>query len=284
MESRVLGPLRLIHNERDITPHAPKIRPVLALLLMHAKQVVGVDTIVEELWQENPPRSAVTTAQTYIYQMRKTFISELGRKAGELVIRTIPPGYVFGGENDLDVTLFDQLVTEAQRFRAAGRPEECANRARRALSLWSGPALANVEKGELLRNFATHLEDKRLMALELRIEAEMQLGRHRELVSELRTLVALHPFNEWFHSQLITALNAGGRRYEALEAYRQVRILLADELGLTPSIALQRLHQDILVNGMRDDSPLAPPGRRTIERLETSAHPRRPQFRQACTK
>ncbi|MGW7537847.1 AfsR/SARP family transcriptional regulator [Amycolatopsis sp. NPDC054798] len=247
MEFRLLGPVHASENGRHCTPNAPKVRQVLTLLLARANQVVNIDTIIDELWGDHPPRSAVTTTQTYIYQLRKMFIARLGKAPGEHRIETLQPGYLLHvGPDELDVTVFDRLTAEAQRRQSAGDLHGCLDHTAKALALWSGNALSNVEAGRILQSYSTHLEDRRIDANELRIEAGLVLGRHRELIPELRSLVAAHPFNEWFHAQLIYALNKAGRRAAALEAYQSVRTLLADELGLAPSGKLQQVHQEVL--------------------------------------
>jgi len=132
---------------------------------------------------------------------------------------------------------------------AGGRPDLGSKALRRALALWRGPALADVTLGRALEAHVIHLEEQRIRALELRIQADMELGLHRELVGELRFLVATNPLNEWFHRQLIWTLGHCGRRSEALQAYQQLRRTLNEELGLDPSPDLQRLHQEVLSVG-----------------------------------
>jgi SARP family transcriptional regulator, regulator of embCAB operon len=142
--------------------------------------------------------------------------------------------------------MFDHLVDEGRDRYESGELHRASEVLRDALSLWSGSALANVVCGPVLRSYATHLDERRITALELRISADMQLGRYRDLIAELKSLVATYPLNEWLHAQLIIALEKVGRRGEALRAYQDVRRLLNDELGIDPSADLQRIHHRVL--------------------------------------
>ncbi|MER7768362.1 AfsR/SARP family transcriptional regulator [Kitasatospora sp. NPDC096140] len=247
MDFKVLGPLEVSHLGCPRTPSPPKTRQLLALLLLRVNQVVSLDSIITELWDDRPPRSAVTTAQTYIYQLRKAFAAEVGEEAAGHMISTVLPGYVLRiDERQLDAPRFDRLVEDARLLNEDGEPLRAAGLLADALAMWRGPALSNVSCGPVLASYATHLEERRISALEARVRTDMELGRHRRLVAELQTLVSTYPFNEWFHTQLILALNRSGRRGDALNAYQRVRRLLGEELGLDPSAELQRVHQQVL--------------------------------------
>ncbi len=244
---KILGAIELAYNQ-GIIPTAPKIRNVLALLLVRADRLVDVDSIMRELWGDDPPRSAVTTIQTYICHIRKKF--ELGVGAATLV--TAPPGYMLRlGDAELDARSFGDLTYRGTEFLERGQMSEASRTLRAALALWRGRALANVTAGPLLSGHVTHLEEMRIRALELRIRADIELGRARELIPELRSLVAAYPLNEWFHGQLIDALSRSGRRGEALQAYQSVRTMLRDELGIEPSSELQRLQREVLAGDNR---------------------------------
>ncbi|MET8142448.1 AfsR/SARP family transcriptional regulator [Sphaerisporangium sp. NPDC005288] len=252
MRFNLLGPLEVVSGGRMCTPTSSKQRQVLALLLMRANQVVSLDAIIEELWGDHPPHSAVTTAQTYIYQLRKSFSRELGEATSNRMLATSPPGYIFRIEFEAtDYLTFETLVGQARALRNDGRTAGAALKTADALALWRGAPLSNVNYGRLLHGYAIHLEERRIAALQLRIEAEMELGHHHELIAELRALVTAHPFNEWFHAQLVVALNRCGRRSEALHAYQNARGLLSEELGLDPSPELQHAHEDVLRTGAR---------------------------------
>jgi DNA-binding SARP family transcriptional activator len=247
---KVLGALELLNGERICTPTAPKLRRVLALLLLCANQVVHIDYLIEELWGEDPPKSAVTQAQTYIYQLRKVITKEKLDAPGRELLLTKPPGYVLRVEPEqVDAFVFQRLVWQGRKSLENGDIETAAETLRHALDMWTGPALADVTPGRVLAAHVVPLEEQRLRALELRIQADLRLGLHRELIGELRSLVATHPLNEWFHGQLITVLSQAGRRSEALQTYQDLRTTLNGELGLEPSPELQRLQHEVLTAG-----------------------------------
>jgi DNA-binding SARP family transcriptional activator len=228
----------------------PKVCIVLALLLLRSNEVVGVDSLVQELWGANPPRSALTTLQTYVYHGRRIFDREgLGSTSRPLLV-TRPPGYLMQvAEGEVDVAEFEWLAKQGRVMLNEGRPQDAVHRLRQALRLWRGPALANIPGGDILKGHATHLEECKIRIIELCIEGEQRLGHHRELVSELRALVAAYPLNEWFHGQLIQALNYCGRRAEALQVYQNLQRILDDELGLKPTPEIQRLQYELLNAG-----------------------------------
>lgn len=250
----ILGSLNIVHDGRACTPTPPKERTVLALLVLRANQVVLMDALIRELWGEDPARSAVTTVQTYIYHLRKLLAREGIEREGRVVLESRARGYLLRiGPGRLDAEVFQMLLDEGRRHVESGRPEQGAAVLGRALDLWKGPVGANVTFGPALRAHALHLEEQRLRALELRIQADMDLGRHRELIGELRYLVGLNPLSEWFHRQLILALSRSGRRGEALQAYADLRRILSEELGLDPSPDMQQLQRSVL------QADLAPP-------------------------
>ena len=247
MQYCLLGPLRVADDARTYTPTAPKIRQVLALLLLNGNQLVPVSTFIEELWGEEPPASALTTLQTYIYQLRKLFGD--GRTAhsdgGFLITR--PAGYiarVLPGE--LDVPLFDDRVEQSRTSAEKGDPDHVARMLREAFMLWRGPALVDVPKGPVLQARATFLEESRVSALERRIDADLQLGRHGDLIGELRVLISANPLREAFYAQLMLALSRCGRRSEALHVYQSLRRVLIEELGIEPSQRVQHLQRALL--------------------------------------
>jgi SARP family transcriptional regulator, regulator of embCAB operon len=243
----VLGNLEIVQNGRSITPSPPKVRRVLALLVIRANQVVHPDLLIDELWSQTPPKSAITTLQTYIYHLRKLFANEgLDPPDGALLLTRLPGYTLHVPGHALDAELFERLTREGHDQLERGLPNRAAAVLREALSLWTGPALANVSLGSQLEAHAVALEERRIHALQLRIQADMEMGRHREIIGELRLLTAAYPLNEWFSSQLITALACAGRRSEALHVYQKVRAVLRSELGLDPSPDLQRVQRDVL--------------------------------------
>lgn len=246
LRANLLGALQILDGERDCTPSAPKPRNLLVLLLLRANLVVHVQALIEELWGPNPPASAETTLQTYIYQLRK-LLADRVNASSQAVLITKSRGYLLRIDPlQLDVVLFERLVQEGRAALQAGDPE-CASRIFcRALALWNGPALADVAAGPLLRAHVIALEERRVVALESRIEADLLMGRHRELVGELKSLVEVHEYHEWMHAQPMLALFHSGRRAEALEAFHSFRRKLDEELGLQPSSDLNRLQRELL--------------------------------------
>jgi DNA-binding SARP family transcriptional activator len=235
MEFRVLGPLEVVEDGRALPLGGTKQRALLACLLLRANQLVSTDRLVEELWPQGAPRTAAKTIQVYVSKLRK----ELGE--GRLV--THAPGYVLRVDpSELDLARFEALFEEARRVD----PRRAAEPLREALALWRGPALADLAYEPLAQTEIARLEELRLAALEERIEADLTTGRHAERVGELEALVADHPLRERLRGQLMLALYRSGRQAEALEVYHDARRTLVEELGLEPSVALQRLEKAIL--------------------------------------
>lgn len=247
MHFRILGPIEITGKEYSITPQAPKLRSVLAILLLNHNQTVGTDTLIDELWPERPPTSCHTTLQTYVYQLRKIFAGEAADGEPVANIVTRPSGYAI----ELDPGMFDMYVFErlAERGNAhleAGDAQRAADTLREALALWRDVALADVQHGLLLEAHSVRLEEERLRTTESRIEADLQLARHRTVTSELRSLTIRHPLHESFHAKLMLSLYRSGRQNEALQTYRRLRDTLNRELGIDPSTDLQRLQRAIL--------------------------------------
>jgi len=240
VEFRVLGPLEIVGDDgRVVELPAAKVRALLVRLLLDRNRVVPADVLVDDLWGEQPPPTAAKTLQVYVSQLRKAL-------GGERV-DTQHGGYRLRADaGEVDVDEFEQLVAD-------GRPRD-------ALALWRGPAFADVRGERFARAAAERLEESRLAALASRVDADLDAGRHAELVGELEQLVAEHPFGERLRAQLMLALYRSGRQAEALEVYRQTRRLLADELGLEPGAELRELEQGIL---RQDPSLRAPSPART---------------------
>ncbi|MFD3659513.1 BTAD domain-containing putative transcriptional regulator [Streptomyces sp. NPDC058659] len=249
MRFNLIGPFQIVGGDGGILPAgSPKVSQVLAVLLAHSNTPVTPDTLIRELWQHGPPRSALNTVQTYVHHARRVLaLPEARPDGGRPVLSTQFGGYTLHvDEADVDIKVFEQLIARGKEEFLAGRYEAAAGAVGAALGLWRGPVLSNVPTGSVLAGRIVHLEELRIRALELRIEAAHLLGTLRELIPELRTLVHDYPLNEWFHGRLIAALHQAGRRAEALDAYRSVRRLLRDELGLEPSPDVQRLHERVL--------------------------------------
>ncbi|MZD54081.1 AfsR/SARP family transcriptional regulator [Streptomyces sp. SID5606] len=257
MDIDVLGALSVRENGLSVTPTAPKPRQVLALLALQADQVVPVRTLIDELWGERPPRSARTTLQTYVLQLRELISTALrqdpentgGRTAKDVLV-TLPGGYLLNtSDGTSDVREFERLAGLGYRAMDADDFAGAARHLRDALGLWTGGALADVQTGAQLEIETRRLEETRLCALDQRIEADLRLGRHRELLGELTVLVSRHRTHENLHGQLMLALHRSGRRSEALDVYQRLRNALVRELGLEPSAGLRRMQRSILMSG-----------------------------------
>ncbi|MFF4044699.1 BTAD domain-containing putative transcriptional regulator [Streptomyces sp. NPDC001816] len=252
MDINLLGALSVTENGLSVTPTAPKPRQVLALLALHADQMVPVATLIEELWGKNPPRSARTTLQTYVLQLRELIGEALGRGENERctakdVLATLPGGYRLASRGGtVDYREFERRAGAGYRAMDADDHQGASRRLADALSLWTGPVLTDVQVGSQIQMEVQRLEEARLCALDQRIEADLRLGRHRELLSELTVLVNQYRMHESLHGQFMLALHRSGRRGEALNVYQRLRTTLVSELGLEPSAALSRLQRFIL--------------------------------------
>jgi DNA-binding SARP family transcriptional activator len=250
MEIRILGPLtvRGLQNRKLTLP--PKPRQVLALLVTHPDEIVPTSALLRELWDERPPRTAKTTLQTYIGQLRRLLATALGvdlRQVAEEVLVTADGGYgLFTSDGWFDVQEYVRLGNLGKAAVRSGADIEGSRLLGEALDLWRGPALVNVDPGPLLEAQIYRLEECRLCCIEHRVVAELRLGEHAGLVSELVELAARYPLHESMQSHLMVALYRCGRRSEALAVFRRLRARLVEETGLEPSAELLRLHQAIL--------------------------------------
>ena len=241
MEFRILGPLELSEGGQPLALAAGKQRALLAVLLLHANELVSRDELIDELWGARPPSSAAKSVQIYVSHIRRA----LGESGGALITR--PNGYELRvGRDELDLFRFEDLLAKGRRALAAHAPREAADAFREALSLWRGPPLADFAYEHFAQVEIGRLEELRLTALEERLEADLELGRHADVLAELEALVAKHPLRERLRGQLMLALYRSGRQADALRVYQQTRSLLVDELGLEPGPALQGLEQAIL--------------------------------------
>jgi DNA-binding SARP family transcriptional activator len=239
MEFRVLGPLEAIAGGEQIPLGGAKQRALLAVLLLNANRVVSTDRLIDDLWGERPPATAAHSIQVYVSQLRKA----LGRER----LTTQKPGYLLRvQQTELDLHRFEQLLGKGREALGAGDAEAAAQTLRAGLELWRGPALAEFEYDSFAQSAITRLEELRLAAVEERIEADLALGRHAELVGELEALVERHPLRERARAQLMLAFYRSGRQAEALECFQSARRSLVDELGIDPSPALQTLHKQML--------------------------------------
>jgi YVTN family beta-propeller protein len=236
---RILGPLEAEQDGRLLALGGSKQRGLLALLLLRANEVVPRDRLIDELWGERAPETAVTALQGYVSALRKTL--------GPNRIVTRAPGYLLQVEpGALDLTRFERLVRQGRAALSDGNADAASAALTEALSLWRGAPLADLDSTARAHAERLRLEELRLGALEDKLEAELALGRHADLVPELEALVAQHPLREKLRAQLMLALYRSGRQAEALETYQEARRLLVGELGLEPGGALRSLEQAIL--------------------------------------
>ena len=269
----VLGPLEAYADERSVAVGGGRQRALLALLLVHAGEVVSRDRLIEELWTGEPPPSGPKSLDVYLSRLRRAF-REVG--AGDVLI-TRAPGYLLHVE-ETDARRFEALAAEGRKALAAGEAEWAARVLAEALALWRGAAYAEVADEPWARAEAGRLAELRLSATEDRIEAELTLGRHTALVPELELLVTREPARERLVGQLMLALYRSGRQADALAAYRAARCSLVEELGLEPGPELRRLEAAVLAQDPALELPAkpaapslspaaTPPGRRTAQTL-----------------
>jgi DNA-binding SARP family transcriptional activator/ABC-type branched-subunit amino acid transport system substrate-binding protein/DNA-binding beta-propeller fold protein YncE len=259
MDFRILGPLAVADDDRELPLGGGKQRALLALLLTHPNEVLSSDRLIDELWGVEPPPSAAKMLQNYVSGLRRA----LRTNGAGSVLETRGSGYrlrVESGERDLD--RFEELLERA-RVTFGTDPQKAAELLREALGLWRGPPLSEFAYEPFAREEIARLEELRLEAIEERIEADLAVGRHAELVAELRRLVHEHPFRERLRAQLILALYRCGRQADALASYRDVRRALVEELGLEPGPELRELERAILA---QDEKLQAPTRARRVRR------------------
>jgi DNA-binding SARP family transcriptional activator len=257
VEFRVLGPLAVEVGGEPLHLGTPRQRTTLGLLLLRAGEVVSCDRLVEELWDGDPPGTALHTLQGYIYRLRRA----LGPEAWRLVTRS--PGYQLKvSSRELDAQRFQDLATDGRRALVRGDPRAAAELLAAALGLWRGPLLADLVQVSALEPERARLEALRLSALEDRVEAELALGGHGALVGELEGLVAEQPFRERLWGQLMLALYRSGRQADGLAAFHRARKVLDEELGIQPSRWLCRRQEQILLQdaALQAPAPTPPPG------------------------
>jgi DNA-binding SARP family transcriptional activator len=243
MEFRILGPLEVYGDGGAVPVGGARQRALLAILILHANEVVPVERLLDDLWGERQPTSGAKALHVSISQLRKAL--------GDGRILTRAPGYVLRLEStELDVLRAERLLAQAE----SAEPHEASALLRDALSLWRGPPLAEVAYETFAQPEIARLEELRIRTIEQRIDADLALGRHGELVGELEALVQEHPLRERLRAQLMLALYRSGRQAEALTAYQRARSVLVDELGIEPGQALRELHQAIL----RHDAAIEP--------------------------
>ncbi len=266
MRVDLIGPLAAHIRGVSITPTAAKPCQILALLALNGERVVSKSTLLDELWADSPPASASTTLQTYVHQLRRLIDRALGPDSAlrsRDILTTERNGYALrlvGGDtgDTTDVREFQRLTRAGTTAFEAGDLRTASALLRQALELWRGPLLSGIPVGPVLALDALTLEDLRGAALNRRIEADLHLGRHHEVLPELRALASAYPVNESYAAHYMISLYQAGQVRTALEEYQRIRGTLVDELGIEPTPRLRRLQQ-ILLNGGRplEDGVLA---------------------------
>jgi predicted ATPase/DNA-binding SARP family transcriptional activator len=267
VEFSILGPLEAWEGSTPVALGGTKQRALLAVLLLHANEVVSTERLIDLLWDE-PPAKATKAVQVYASRLRKALGGEMPRSR--------PRGYLLElSPEQLDLGRFRRLRKEARR-----EPARAAESLEEALALWRGPALAEFTGEPFAQVERGRLEEERLEALEERVEAELASGRHAALVGELEALVATHPLRERLRRQLMLALYRCGRQAEALAAYRQARRLLVEDLGIEPGRALQQLEQAILLQAPELELELMPVAAPALATTADEPSPQEPEKRE----
>ncbi|WP_329388004.1 AfsR/SARP family transcriptional regulator [Streptomyces sp. NBC_01716] len=278
----VLGPVRAWHGERELDLGSPQQRVVLAALLLRRGRPVTVAELIDAIWGAEQPSAALSVLRTYASRLRK--VLEPGRDAGESpqVVVSAADGYLARvPERALDLGVFEQRVAEAKKLRAAGEVSAAAELLHAALDGWEGTPLAGLP-GPLAEAERSRLTEVRLDALEARLDVDVQLGRHSEVIAELTALTGEYPLREQLCRLLMLALYRSGRQAEALAAYRKTRGTLVAELGIEPGAALQELHNRILAADAALDLSASGPAESQESRCERTDPIATPTARQAA--
>jgi DNA-binding SARP family transcriptional activator len=263
VEFRILGELEVLADSGqrvDVVGH--RQRALVALLATHPNEAVSADRLVDALWEDETPANAANALQTVVSRLR--------RSLGETRVLTRSPGYALRAEpSEIDAGRFEQLAATARRELEAGNADVAVDTFRGALALWRGPALSEFAYARFAQPEVARLEERRLAVTEERIEAELALGRHGDLVAELDQLASANPLRERLQAQRLLALYRSGRQADALARYRDLRTLLRDAHGLEPGTALRELERAILLH----DPALDPPVIRIAEPVRAAATP-----------
>ena len=277
MRFQVLGPLEVEADDGPVALGGPKERLLLALLLTRPNQVVSVEALIRGLWGDQPPPTAAKTLQSHVMRVRRALEPGRGRGAVSQVLVTRGPGYLLRVAPDgLDAARFEELTTQARRALAERQAVAAAALLQKALGLWRGQAFEEFLDTDFGAAEADRLGELRLVAVEDRAEADLRLGRHRELVAELEGLVRDQPLRERLWAQFMLALYRSGRQADALLAYQRARSVLVEELGIDPGAELRRLHAAVLAQDPGLD--LQPTQVGPARELPEALRPRGPTF------
>lgn len=250
MEFRVLGPLEVIGPRGAIAIGSARERAILAMLVLNAGTTVSTERLIDEIWGDDPPTSGPHAVAVNVARLRSALGAEW--------LETQPGGYRLRAVGaDIDLQRFDALVSEGSRRFAIGDAEAAASSFGAAIALWRGPALGDLLGGDAGRAERTRLDERRLLAVQSRIDADLARGRHAEVVPDLRRIVAEMPLRETFQARLMLALYRSGRQAEALEVYHSARDALDHDLGVDPGEELEGLQRRILAH---DPKLAVPPG------------------------
>jgi DNA-binding SARP family transcriptional activator len=241
----ILGPLQ-IRDALGIVPiNAKKIQTLLAVLIIRANEVVSIEQLTTEIWGPHSPRRATATLYVYVSQLRKLLSREGG---GNNPIVTRPTGYLLSAApQEPDLHIFGQLIQLGRTHTKRDQHERAVECFDAALRLWRGPALSTLRDSPMVNAFAAWLEEIRLECVEMLVESNMALGRHRDLIGYLYAFTAENPLREAFYRQLMLALYRAERQADALKVYRSARSTLRNEIGLEPGRSLRELHRAILL-------------------------------------
>lgn len=275
MEFRILGPLEVSDDGRDLALGAGKRRALLADLLLHHGEVLTNERLVDDLWGASPPENAVKAVQVHVSRLRHT----LAPGGGHGPIRTRGRGYALDATaHDLDAVRFEHLAGAAVAARRDGAPQHTLELAAEGLALWRGPPLGDLASEDFARVGAARLQELRMALVQERVEAALELGRHAELVPELEALVAEHPYHERLRELSMLALYRSGRQADALEQFAAARRTLSGELGIEPGEGLRELHAAVL----RQDDGLATPAHGPVASTrDPRSEPHGSEFRRA---
>lgn len=256
MKFGIMGPLFVVVDGTTVTPSAPKLRKLLAILLLHADKPVSIFSLMRMMWDGEPPATAVATIQTYVLQLRKLLAEALDVPVAEVardVLTTRVSGYqVRPGPGGLDLADYRRLLSAGRQALDDGQAGPGIADLSSALDLWRGPALADVPTGPALEPTIRQLHESRLLALEYCVEAEIALGRYREAIMKLTADTHEYPTHEGLCGQLMRALYLSGRRAEALQLFHRLRNTLIVETGLEPGRRVQRLQHAMLTDTLAE--------------------------------